>query len=121
MSYWHKKYQGCANSFNCVLQINLLIYQNLLFTAKTWVKSTYPLNAGSQELSWHADACGGSFAIQCGYVDDVEVRANSVLVEDTDDDNDGLPDVMDPLPLQAKFNRDANYKGAQVRDSSAVQ
>ena len=40
---------------------------------------------------------------------------------DADDDNDGLLDVMDPLPLQAKFNRDANYKGSQVQDSNGVQ
>ena len=40
---------------------------------------------------------------------------------DPDDDNDDLPDVMDPLPLQAKFNLNANYKGSNVKDSSNLQ
>lgn len=40
---------------------------------------------------------------------------------DADDDNDGLPDAMDPLPLQAKFNLSAPYKGSQLRDANALQ
>jgi hypothetical protein len=127
VSYWHKIYAGCANNIYCTFQTNnpFQVYQNSLFTAKKWVKSTYPLNAGSTELRWFVHNCGssggGSSAIQCGYLDDVEVRANSLLVDDLDDDNDGLPDVMDPLPLQAKFNLNAPYKGSQVLDKSAMQ
>ena len=39
---------------------------------------------------------------------------------DSDDDNDGLPDGMDPLPLQAKFNRDASFKGSGVTEQQSV-
>ena len=39
---------------------------------------------------------------------------------DPDDDNDGLPDVMDPLPLQVKFNLDSHYQGNTVQDSTTV-
>lgn len=39
---------------------------------------------------------------------------------DADDDNDGLPDYMDPLPLQATFNRDAAYKGSRVQEGVSV-
>ncbi len=40
---------------------------------------------------------------------------------DTDDDNDGIPDVMDPLPLQARFNLEANYKGSSLNDKTSVK
>jgi hypothetical protein len=64
------------------------------------VSDNCPLHANAGQLNTDGDAQGNA----C----------------DPDDDNDGLPDVMDPLPLQVKFNRDATYKGSQVRDEVTI-
>jgi hypothetical protein len=96
--------------------------------AKTSESSTYKgswygclasVPAGTHTLLWSVSSDMPMLNRANTYaVDNISV---SILQEDPDDDNDGLPDVMDPLPLQAKFNRDANYKGSQVRDGSSVE
>jgi hypothetical protein len=107
ISYWHLKDLGCSSSVNCGFNA----YTNSLMTSYTWVKSTYSLNSGVQTLTWMVQ-CGGSFgSYRCGFLDDIEVRSNSSLVEDTDDDNDSVADTSDVFPLDAAESLDTDLDG----------
>ena len=55
------------------------------------------------------------------FVDGTDTDGDSQIdVVDTDDDNDGLLDAMDPLPLTGKFNLNGQFKGSSVRDSISL-
>lgn len=52
------------------------------------------------------------------YIDGTDTdNDGQINVVDPDDDNDGLPDAMDPLPLSVKFNLQGQYKGSVIRDT----
>lgn len=118
ISYWHKKYVQLPITYDSKFNG----YLNSLFLSGEWVKSTYALSAGTPTLSWVA-RCGGSFGTtRCGWLDDVEVRANSTLIEDADDDNDGIPDAFDPAPLNTNgiWPLNGSYKGSVVSESQGI-
>lgn len=51
------------------------------------------------------------------YVDGADLDGDNIVnALDTDNDNDGIPDAMDPLPLQPGFNLDGIYRGTAVRE-----
>lgn len=90
--------------------------------------STFPLTAGAHTLSWNVQCGGGGgptgglTVVDCGTLDNVVVQSNSSLTEDADDDNDGLPDVVDPAPLNPNsvWPLNSNYKGSAIRESQSV-
>jgi hypothetical protein len=89
---------------------------DIMFYAR-WFRCVAQLQPGTHSLEWTVRYTlyqnNASYPIYSD-IDHIQVSA---LAADTDDDNDGLPDVMDPLPLQATFNLDAPYKGSGTRES----
>lgn len=73
----------------------------------------------SAQLTWQYSC--GTCQESILYIDDVSLR-QSALVEDADDDNDGIPDSFDPAPLDpnsvAPLN--GNYKGSAIREAGSV-
>jgi len=76
----------------------------------TFVKVVIP--AGTHNLAWHSEiSCGGT-PTQCFssdiYVDDIAITP---LIEDLDDDNDGVLDTTDKFPLNAAASVDTDNDG----------
>lgn len=67
-----------------------------------WQAESFPLNAGTHELKWVA--MNGSSA----RLDNVYIKKVTTLTEDTDDDNDGTPDVSDAFPLDPMRTSDVD-------------
>lgn len=113
--YWHKR----AMTSQFTPEYSFARIAGSLFTDTSWVQSTYPLPGGSVWLVWYAKCGYLSQPRTCGYLDDIEVRAGSLLTEDQDDDNDGIPDSFDPAPLDPNSVAplDGNYKGSVIREA----
>ena len=77
----------------------------------SWQKFTIPTTPGTHLIEWFS--CSGSFCSGLG-IDDVSYDPASTLVEDLDDDNDGVADTSDSCPSNAnadQLNTDGDTQG----------
>ena len=88
------------------------------WTANQWYQfESVPLSAGTHTIKFQVPFVSGY--LLDAWLDDVRVYRNSTLTEDTDDDNDGIPDAFDPAPLDPNSVAplDAPYKGSIIREA----
>lgn len=119
-----------SKTYSCVLNVtpgsHRFDWRGYRYCSLSCSMGTYPVYLDSVDFGEPDTDADGVLDI----ADNCPVTANADQLDtdgdaqgnacDTDDDNDGTPDVMDPLPLQVKFNRDGNYRGSTVTDQSAV-
>lgn len=77
---------------------------------REWVYTTVAVTPGQHELKWQIvnDAIGNGEYLQA-FLDDINF--GSSLIEDTDDDNDGVVDTNDAFPLNASESIDTDNDG----------
>jgi uncharacterized delta-60 repeat protein len=72
------------------------ILQQQWTSLSSWTPVTKSLSAGTHTLKWQTSS---SIATGHVYVDAVVVKGSFLLIEDADDDNDGVADAIDNCPL----------------------
>jgi hypothetical protein len=74
------------------------ITQSILLGYTEWTQISVPISAGTHTLKWEAGtrSCPPITCITNILVDDIFITS---LIEDTDDDNDGVLDTSDKFPL----------------------
>ena len=77
----------------------------------TWTAKSFTVSPGTHTFQWKFDGCVSSCGPYYAIVDDVRITAVSALVEDTDDDNDGVADGSDAFPLNAAESFDTDLDG----------
>ncbi len=68
--------------------------------------------AGSHVVEWRYSTCGGfRFACTEAAVDEIDFGSRTTLVQDSDDDNDGVADGFDKFPLNNAASEDGDNDG----------
>jgi hypothetical protein len=75
-------------------------------TLHTWQETIVTVPAGTHTVRWEYNSFGSGVAA----IDNVRLYDTN-LTEDTDDDNDGVPDVSDAFPLNAAESLDTDSDG----------
>ena len=119
LSFRHVRSDNCASGD---LWVDSIFNRSLFQAGRgTWELTTVNLAVGSHLVEWRGrcNSLANTVALR---VDDVVLRASSLVV-DADDDSDGLPDAFDPAPLDSNsvWPLNGNYKGSAVRESQIVQ
>lgn len=132
---------GGTNTFT--IPCDACLYSEATVT-DTWRTETKTLTAGTYQLQWKHSCVSTEttrFAGNCATtyqgivrgqaiakVDNIRIiNGSTLLVEDTDDDNDGVPDYIDADPLNAAINTEkllpmnGGYKGSVMHESTSVQ
>ncbi len=90
-----------------------------------WQTVAIPVAAGTHTVKFeywkNGSISAGEDAVwidRVSYIDGTDTDGDGQIdAVDADDDSDGLPDAMDPLPLSARFNLNGSFKGSAVRES----
>ena len=112
VSFWYVTFTDASNPLNFYIDGNLVAsIQNF-----SWTKYSVTLTPGVHTLQWNYYIADTMYSAM---VDDIDF--GSAQTEDLDDDNDGIPDVFDPAPLDVNsvWPRDGVYKGSSVREQNA--
>lgn len=91
-----------------------------------WQTVTIPVTGGTHTIRFeylkNGTLSAGEDAVwidRFSYINGTDTDGDGQIdAVDTDDDNDGLPDTMDPLPLSATFNLGGAYAGSSIRQST---
>lgn len=101
------KVDGIQQTPACV-QVTPLASQSSTY-AGSWYQCKVVVGTGVHILEWTAGHEWPQFGSAVTYaVDDIRL---STLVEDTDDDNDGVPDISDAFPLDPSEQLDTDFDG----------
>ncbi|HQQ64456.1 MAG TPA: thrombospondin type 3 repeat-containing protein, partial [Pseudomonadales bacterium] len=116
IGFWYKQPMGASSSPRVQLRDNGSSFVQLNNAVSSWTYYTFDVPAGGTlKLEWYVPVCNAAGG--CGidfYLDDVTVQT-SALQEDTDDDNDGVPDTTDAFPLNAAASVDTDHDGLPDR------